>query len=321
MRDPIDGGFYRGTVDVQARIPLFQKRLTDQARIALACLDAAAVSDDPIFAAGATSALDYALAHLSSGDGTFTLGDDATPAALTKLQSWSYDELAALVGRDAADLLGAVESGNVDAAEDLDGSHAGRNILHASPLDTQSRSFFDLRTKVLLARAERAQTINPTWATAAAHGLMLHALNRATLELNNLDYGAAAVATIAALKRDFAAGTEFFSRIANADVPPTPEDYLLVALGLGDTALAAKADSLFYDEENALYFATTAETFGVRPYWWNPTATELPAPAVWRLFLPDPPSGLAAEVAAPFENPDTPPPGAILLGLTATGKP
>jgi uncharacterized protein YyaL (SSP411 family) len=321
VRDPIDGGFYRGTVDATGGIPLFQKRLTDQARIALACLDAAAVSDDPIFAAGATSALDYALAFLSPGDGTFYIGDDATGETLTKHQTWSYDELVDLIGRKAADQFGATKTGNVNAEEDLEGHHAGRNILRASPLDTGNPSSFNLRMKVRFARIDRAETVDPTIATAAAHGLILHALDRATTELNNLDFGSAVVATRAALQRDFGVGTDFFSRTFRSDVPATPEDYFLVALGMNRPELAAAADELFYDDEFVLYFATTTETFGTRPYWWNPTATELPAPAIWRLFLPDAPADLALEVAAPFENPDVPPPGSVLLGLSQTLTP
>ncbi len=321
VRDPLDGGFYRGTVDAVGSIPQFQKRLTDQARIALACLDAAAVSDDPIFAAGATSALDYTLARLSPGDGTFYVGEDATGRELTPRQTWTYPELVDLIGREAAQRLGAKPEGNVDPAEDLEGHHAGRNILHASPLDTRARSFFDLRAKVVLARIARAETVDSTFATAGAHGLMLHALDRAGRELGNLDFLAAAVATRAALHRDFGLGTDTFTRTARSAVPATPEDYFLVALGLNDPALAVTADARFYDEELSLYFATSGETFGTRPYWWNPTATELPAPAVWRLLLPDPPAGLAPEVAAPFENPDEPPSGAILGALQHTMPP
>lgn len=321
VRDPLDGGFYRGTVDTAGGIPIFQKRLTDQARIALACLDAAAVSEDPIFAAGATSALDYAIAFLSPGDGTFYIGDDATGEALTKHQTWVYDELVDLVGRKAADLLGATKAGNVNADEDLEGHHAGRNILRSSPLDTGIRSFFDLRMKVRFARIARAETVNTTFATAAAHGLMLHAIDRASTELNNLDYRSTAVATRAALQRDFGVGTDAFTRTFRSDVPATPEDYFLVALGMKRPELAATADELFYDDEFVLYFATTAETFGTRPYWWNPTAAELPSPAVWRLLLSNPPADLAHEVAAPFENPDVPPPGAILWALQQSISP
>jgi len=321
VRDPLDGGFYRGTVDAKGSIPLFQKRLTDQARIALACLDAAAVSDDPIFAAGATSALDYAVARLSSGDGTFYIGENATGAELTKLQTWTYDELVDLIGREPARRLGATANGNVDPAEDLEGHHAGQNILRASPLDTNARSFFDLRAQALFARIDRFDPRNTTLATAGAHGLMLHALNRAAQELNNLDFLSAVVATRAALQRDFGAGTEAFTRTARSGIPATPEDYLLVALGLSDPVLAASADKLFYDEEFVRYFATTVETFGVRPYWWNPTASELPSPAVWRLLLPHPPADLALEVAAPFENPDAPPPGAVLWALQNVAAP
>ncbi|MCF3651098.1 DUF255 domain-containing protein [Synoicihabitans lomoniglobus] len=318
LRDPLDGGFYRATADGAGGIPVFQKRLTDQARIALACLDAAAVDDDPLFAAGARSALQYVINRLSPSDGTFYIGDDATESSATAGQTWSWTELVDLVGEDFAAQLGAKPDGNVNADEDLEGLHAGRNILRASPLALPARATFESRSKLISARAARAQTVVKTIATAGAHGLMLHAMQRAGDELQDLDFGAYAIAIQATLKRDFGVGTEFFSRIARTEIAPTPEDYVLVALGMNDAALAARADQLFFDDEFALYYATADEVLGTRPVWWQPTSGDLPAPSVWRLLLDHAPAGLAAEVAAPFDNPDVPPPGAVLLALQHT---
>lgn len=321
VRDPIDGGYYRATADAAGGIPVFQKRLTDQARIALACLDAAQLDPDPIFPAGARSALDYAVNRLSPGDGTFIVGEDATTGAATATQTWSWDELTTLVGADTATALGATQAGNVDANEDLEGHHAGRNILHASPLVTAPRSVFERRAKILQARDERGATRIQTTATAGAHGLMLLALERAATELHDLDYGAYVLALRSALQRDFGVGTDHFTRLAHAPTAAAVEDYVLVGLGLHDDALLAAADTRFYDAANSLYHATVAPVLGLRPWWWKPAAGDLPAPGAWRLWAGHPPAGLAAEVAAPFDNPDAPPPGEVLLALQATLTP
>ena len=319
LRDPIDGGFYRATSDASGLIPVFQKRLTDQARIALACLDAAQVSEDPVFAAGAKSALDYAINRLSpAGDGTFVIGEDATAGEATAHQSWAWDDLVSIVGADTAAALGAKPEGNVDTAEDLEGHHQGRNILNASPALMRSQPLFDLRAKLLFHRAHLAPALLDTIATAGAHGLMLHVLKRSEAELSDLDHGAYALGVRAALLRDFAAGTESFTRIANSDVPATPEDYVLAAMGLRDTAFAMQADDMFYDDELGLYTVTRDEALGVRPLWWSTGAGELPSPAIWRVLLGDAPEQMITELTLPFENPDSPPAGDVLLALQST---
>ena len=315
LRDPIDGGFYRATSDTNGGIPVFQKRLTDQARIALAFLDAAAVSDDPIFAAGAHSALDYAINRLSPGDGTFWVGEDATDPNSTRNQTWIWDALAELTGDEFANRLAAKSAGNVDAEEDLERHHSGRNILRADPTEQTSRKDFELRTKVLTTRLELGNPRIERTATAGAHGLMLHALNRATVELNDLNYGGYAVAVRSAIRRDFDLAAVELTRVAHADVPALPDDYLLIAMGMNDPTLVQQADDLFYDDKFGLYYATAGEVAGVRPQMWSAAPGELPSPAVWRLLIGNPPELLADEITLAFDNPDAPPPGDVLLAL------
>ena len=204
------------------------------------------------------------------------------------------------------------------AYEDLEGHHRGRNILNASPITMRPQAMFDLRAKLLFHRADLAATLLPTTATAAAHGLMLHALKRSETELGDLDHGAYALGVRAALLRDFAADTEFFTRIAGREVPATPEDYVLAALGLGHAELPSLADDRFYDEELGLYTVTAEDVLGLRPLWWSTGAGELPSPAVWRVLLGDAPEPMITELTLPFENPDVPPPGDVLLALQGT---
>ena len=244
--------------------------------------------------------------------------EDATAADVTTHQTWAWDDLVKLVGADMATALGAKPDGNVDAAEDLEGHHKGRNILNASPIVMRPQAMFDLRAKLLFHRADLAPTLLDTTATAAAHGLMLHALKRSEAELGDLDHGSYALRVRAALLRDFAAETEFFTRISNSEVPVTPEDYVLVALGLGDAGLATQADDQFYDDELGLYTVTQNEVLGVRPLWWSTGAGELPSPAVWRVLAGNAPEQMVTELTLPFENPDTSPAGDVLLALQST---
>jgi uncharacterized protein YyaL (SSP411 family) len=315
LRDPIDGGIYRSTVDPGGSIPVFQKRLSDQARFALACLDAAAVSDDPIFAAGAKSVIDYAINRLSPGDGTFIMGEDATSSPGGLLQTWTYAELTQVIAPAMATILGAREQGNVDETEDLEGTHADRNILRCSPVDTTGGIWREALLKLQVARSATADPRVHITATAADHGLMLHVMQRAADELGDLDYGAYLLGTRAALLRDFAAGTEFFTHLSHREIPALPLDYLLVGLGLNDPRFITQADALFYDDEFGLYYATVDEVLGIRPLMWTSGAGELPGPASWRVAMAAPDEMLVTELTAAFDHPDKLPEGDALWAL------
>jgi uncharacterized protein YyaL (SSP411 family) len=243
------------------------------------------------------------------------LGEDATGAGEATTQSWAWEELVALVGEETASALGATEAGNVDADEDLEGHHSGKNVLKASVLTTASPSMLQALTKLHKARTNRHDARVDSVATAGAHGLILHAFRRSAAELENSDHGAVAEQIELALREKFGVGTETFSRIAGADVLATPEDYVLVGLGLGDNAMADEADQRFFDDELGLYYVTVEPVLEVRPLWWPSSPGDLPAPTVWRVASGGAPELMVAEIAAPFENPDMPPAGAVLLAL------
>ena len=86
LRDLVDGGFYRRCIDEQWKEPYHQKLLGDQARIALALLEAADVAKDDKLRAVALGALDFVLKELRNPNGTFaaaldgTLEEDVDPA-------------------------------------------------------------------------------------------------------------------------------------------------------------------------------------------------------------------------------------------------
>lgn len=76
--DPVDGGFYRRTIDEGWKEPYYQKTLADQARIALALFDAADAGKDDTLRAAAIGTLDFALTKLRYPDGTFAAALDGT---------------------------------------------------------------------------------------------------------------------------------------------------------------------------------------------------------------------------------------------------
>ncbi|MDB6128475.1 MAG: hypothetical protein JWM35_2371 [Verrucomicrobia bacterium] len=74
--DPVDGGFYRRTIDEAWKEPYYQKTLADQARIAMALFDAADEGKDDTLRAAAIDALDFVLAKLRYPDGSFAAALD-----------------------------------------------------------------------------------------------------------------------------------------------------------------------------------------------------------------------------------------------------
>jgi uncharacterized protein YyaL (SSP411 family) len=315
LRDPIDGGIFRATIDGNGRMPLFQKRLTDQARFALACLDAAQVSGDPVFAAGAKSALNYAINRLSPGDGTFIIGEDATLDPKGNRHTWTWAELTAHTSEDIARKLGAHPEGNIDPDDDTEGKFTGQNVLYIDPLNADNAAMRAAFLDLQLTRYSGADARVDIQADAAAHGLMLHAMNRSTAELGDLDHGGYLLGTKSTLLRDFGAQTEFFSHLSRSETAPMPNDYFLLAMGLNDPSLVTAADEQFYDDEFGLYYAASDEVWGVRPLRWPSTGDSMPDPATWRVLHGNAPEFLVTELTAAFDNPDVLPPGHVLLAL------
>lgn len=78
VHDPVDGGFYRRSIDEAWKEPYHQKLLADQARIALALFAAGDVSGDATLRKAAIGALDFVLKDLKNPDGSFTAALDGT---------------------------------------------------------------------------------------------------------------------------------------------------------------------------------------------------------------------------------------------------
>ena len=81
LQDPSDGGFFCRTIDEAWREPYRQKRLIDQARIAVALLDADQVVNRPEWRHAAHRALRFGLTHLRHPEGGFFAALDFTEGA------------------------------------------------------------------------------------------------------------------------------------------------------------------------------------------------------------------------------------------------
>jgi hypothetical protein len=276
VHDPLDGGFFSRSTDAAWRIPYLQKTLADQARLALAYLDAAQAVNDPAFSRAARGALDYALSRLALPDGGFAAAEDATPGESAGYYAWTAAEIDAVLGPDAAafkSAYGVAPAGNVPADEDLSGVYRGKNILFRSAAPGNVAAEAKLAAAANRLRTVRDQRPAPARddrATAGAHGLMLAALSRAAGQLNDPAYLAVAARTFAAVQKQFVVSADSdVRRLRGSTAPAAPADYAALALGCREFSKAAKnadagalanrllarAGSRYFDAAQGAYFA------------------------------------------------------------------
>jgi uncharacterized protein YyaL (SSP411 family) len=285
VRDPLDGGFFRHGSDAAWHIPYQQKMLADQARIALAYLDAARGTDAKQFRLCARGALDFVLSRLSLPDGTFASAQDATGDEYTGYYTWSAAEIETVLGTgslafDAAH--GVQPDGNVPAADDPSAQFAHRNFLRSAP--DPGIADAAAAARLLAARNRRpGPRIDPR-ATAGANGLLLSAMARAGVQLNDIRYIAAARRILVTIRDGFqVAPNGTLRRMRGSSLPASAVDYAAVALGCRDYAVAvndqaamaysgrvlAQLDARYLDPATSAFFGApnpTGPGFFMRPF-------------------------------------------------------
>jgi len=279
VHDPVDGGFFRHAMDASWRVPYLQKTLGDQARLACAFLDASQITGDAAFAEGARSALDYALKRLCAADGSFAAAEDATANEFAGYYVWTEAEVDTLLGADSAAFktaYGVASAGNVSADDDPAAVFHGKNFLFRAtpPGDTanEARLAADLG-RLRIAHDRRTAPARDDHATAGAHGLVLAALARAGVQLNDASYLAAATRTFEIISKQFVVSADGdVHRLRGSGAPGSPADYAALALGCREFAkaahradagelasrLLARVDRMYFDPSQGIYFASPA---------------------------------------------------------------
>ena len=145
MRDHIGGGFHRYSVDGDWRVPHFEKMLYDQAQLVLAYVEAAQLTDDPLFADVAADTLEYVRRDLTHPEGGFYSAEDADsvpPEHATERSPhksegafyiWRDEEIGQALG-DAADVVrlryGILPDGNAPFDPQQEFTH--KNLLYTA---------------------------------------------------------------------------------------------------------------------------------------------------------------------------------------------
>jgi hypothetical protein len=215
IHDQLGGGFSRYAVDAEWLVPHFEKMLYDNAQLAQLYLDAYLASAPrpgqgapaPAFAAVARDILDYVLRDMTHPGGGFYSAEDADSEGQEgKFHCWTQAELAQLLAPDeflvAAGYFGITKEGNF-----VDHSHPqplpGLNVLSvANPKvpPTDAPLLASARAKMLAARARRVRPHLDDKILASWNGLMLGALARAAVLLQEERYRLAAEKNLAFLR-------------------------------------------------------------------------------------------------------------------------
>lgn len=281
VHDPLDGGFFRYAVDAEWRHPYFQKSLSDQARLALALLEAAKITGDAQFAEAARGALNYALSQLQLPSGEYSAAEDATLEAATNAHLWTLAAIESVLGdksgKSFSTQFSVTAEGNIPADAFPGVTTTGKNILYrptsaAAPLDESTAKD---AAKLLAARNKRSAPFRDDAATSGVHGLLLEALAMAGAQLKDARLLGAAKDEVSFITSQLIAPDGTLKRLSDRDVVAAPEDYVFVIKGLaaygtvavGETkstdlasTLLKRLNSDFWNEKTGRYFSTTAKT-------------------------------------------------------------
>lgn len=336
LRDPLDGGFFHAAEDPAWHVPSRQKLLSDQARIALAYLDAAKTSETPLYAQVARSTLDYAIGRLQLADGTFVAVEDATDAVHAPFYAWTTAEIETSLGPDAAEFIrlhGAAPAGNIPADFDPSGEWRGKNILWSNPAaDAKNGAAI---SRLRLARDRRPAPARDERATAGAHGLLLAALSRAGEQLRDRRYLDAAARLFEAGKKHLVMDDRNIRHFRGSTAAGTAADYAAFAWGCREYAkaahrddaenlarhLLARTDELYFDAASGHYFNTAVPP--PAGLWTRvPTLAETPSAEALALTMTDPVSASAIRrmFCEQISQPDPPVSGDLLLSLRDSGR-
>ncbi|MBP6673294.1 MAG: thioredoxin domain-containing protein, partial [Bacteroidetes bacterium] len=216
MVDHLAGGFHRYSVDVQWRVPHFEKMLYDQAQLIHSYLDAYQITHDEFFAAVARETLEYVLREMTLPEGGFASAEDAdSPEPGVPEHSvegafyvWTKSEidqhLTAEESRVFCHYYSVRAEGN--ALSDPHNEFTGKNILFNPFTIEQTAEQFSLsaesvaamlasaKKKLLAVRGLRGRPLRDDKVLTAWNGLMLGALARAGRIMNDDRYTNAAIA-------------------------------------------------------------------------------------------------------------------------------
>ena len=184
--DHAGGGFARYSTDKKWLAPHFEKMLYDNALLALAYTEAFQQTRCLLYGSIARRTLDYVLRELTDPQGGFYCGQDADSEGVEgKYYVFTLGELNDLLGAEDASAFcawyGVTQAGNFEGKSIL-------NLIDQPQVDAEPEQMQALREKVYAYRQDRTRLHRDDKVLAAWNGLMIAAMARAGLALDEPRY-------------------------------------------------------------------------------------------------------------------------------------
>jgi uncharacterized protein YyaL (SSP411 family) len=198
IHDQLAGGLHRYATDRAWLVPHFEKMLYDNALLVPCCLEAAARTDDPAFAAFARTTLDWLLREMRDPAGGFWSSTDAQSEGVEgRFFVWSKAEFDRVLGDDAGLLaahFGVTEAGNWEHTNVLSVVRDAASLAkeHGGDVDAVQRRLAAGSAKLLAARGARVRPGTDDKVLAGWNGLVLQALAHGYRALGDDRYRTAA---------------------------------------------------------------------------------------------------------------------------------
>ena len=285
IHDQLGGGFARYSVDAQWLVPHFEKMLYDNAQLVQLYLDAYVLSGQPAYAQVVRDIIGYVLRDLTDPAGGFYSAEDADSEGKEgKFYCWTRAELRGLLPPAEFTVVvryfGVTEQGNfVDHSDPHPLPHQNvLSVVNPTLGEGEARLLAAARARLLAARAQRVRPHRDDKTLASWNGLMLGALARAAVVLEDATYRAAAEKNLAFLQAklwDARSRTLYHRwRDGEHDRVQLLEGYAFLLAGVLDlyeatleprhlefaAALADAMISRFYDAEHGGFWQTAATT-------------------------------------------------------------
>ena len=231
--DHVGGGFSRYSTDQHWLVPHFEKMLYDNALLALAYTEAFQHARCPIYGKITRRTLDYVLRELSGPQGGFCCGQDADSDGVEgKDYALTPDELAQALG--GVDGLRFCQWYGITPEGNFEGKSIP-NLLGQSQFDQDSEDMAALREQVYAYRLSRTALHRDDKVLTAWNGLVIAALARAGLVLDEPWYLDAARQTAEFLAEKLTTSDgRLLARWRDGDAahPGKLDDYAFLAYGL-----------------------------------------------------------------------------------------
>ena len=231
--DHVGGGFSRYSTDQHWLVPHFEKMLYDNALLALAYTEAFQHTRCPIYGEITRRTLDYVLRELSGPQGGFCCGQDADSDGVEgKYYALTPDELAQALG--GVDGLRFCQWYGITPEGNFEGKSIP-NLLGQSQFDQDPEDMAALREQVYAYRLSRTALHRDDKVLTAWNGLVMAALARAGLVLDEPWYLDAARQTAEFLAEKLTTSDgRLLARWRDGDAahPGKLDDYAFLAYGL-----------------------------------------------------------------------------------------